>query len=923
MDQGHQTSHGNRSRVQAARPALASPVSTLATLQRSAGNAATTRLISSLQVSRQQKPADTPDAGVPADAGVAAAADAGVIGSYVIQSTDAGQRQQIEELAKNGGRNAPRKHYDEAWLEHAKNKPVAGVPENGSEMARNEEMLGRFHLAVGKFEREVDASLAAFEAAGKDTMRGILDKSEERAHGELIRYGITSKTERIVRGSKAGVHYEDVTTYIQDADSAGGKQLGAAAKLLLEKGEAAEAARRAYNDVLYSYASGIDADPRAPAPPELGPLGEKMSAADKDRDIYREGVAGTYPLLASFTEKNSWDWSALRLLSKGPGDDAAKVAGEKIAENLADITKVRDELKPGGGVNVFKLDKIVALTKAKQATPADSWQLKVLDEHISDVKSTALIMSVALAVINLALLAVGPVTGGLSLIGAAALSTAAAISSAQEFMLESAMAGSDLEKARALSQHDPSLFWLAVEIVGAALDVGQGAAAAGKLLGNFRKVAAVTKEVQLARTSAEADEALARLEQVAKEVGGEKLAKSVLAEVSGEGKAAAVSKDLKVIEEAGGLPATAAKEAGEAVTKTGGVVHVTPKGKLFSCSSPCTELRAKYFEALSRDKSGGLMKQITDLEAEAKALGVAPTKSQLNGIAKKVAALDESLQAANRLHKAEEIAAWLPTAAKDFPILAEAKLDAAAIARILEKSEASHRKGQLLEELLAARIRAALADETAKVALLGEKAVGKAAEFVPGHLVRDVRGKQFSDGLVIVREGDTVHVMAVIEAKAGKASAAELKGLYTPLKDMTDDELKILRMEAIEEWRQANAGKIPGARTMKSADVDANFKSDVDKILKDMPKTEAGQGSLDIERIGRDGALFLDGQLTKVRGGRQTKVVAGVPSDVPKDALTKNLGKKQGLNVGVEQLDLSSKQLHGLAEEIAARGVRD
>jgi hypothetical protein len=366
-----------------------------------------------------------------------------------------------------------------------------------------------------------------------------------------------------------------------------------------------------------------------------------------------------------------------------------------------------------------------------------------------------------------------------------------------------------------------------------------------------------------------------------------------------------------------GLPAPGElKDAGDAATTTGGHVHVTRDGRLFSCTSACTEIRAKYANTLANNKE--LLGSVEALESRAKKLGPTASKGELDAVAREVATLDQAISKAAKAERAQRIMAWLPDATKRYKVLQDFPLGADQIARIAEKADPAHIKGQLLEELMARKVEQMLGTEAGRTALAGERAAEK-LEFIPGHLVRDAKGRQFSDGLIVIRRGPTdLEVVTILESKAGKASSRGLKSAYTPLKELDDEDLFWLRMDAIDELRETNPRQIPGLDGMSSTEIDELYKADVDRIIDRLPKSEGGQPVKDIERL-VEGGITIDGKPTKLRGGRgSTKVVGAVPSDVSAKGL-KDAVAQQGVKFDVLDMEATSKEINSLASEIAAQ----
>jgi hypothetical protein len=86
------------------------------------------------------------------------------------------------------------------------------------------------------------------------------------------------------------------------------------------------------------------------------------------------------------------------------------------------------------------------------------------------------------------LVAAGTFVAGL---GAAGLSGYFAVDHLRQYMLDSAASGTDFDRARAISSADPSLFWLALDIVGAVADIHGAMSAFRALSGAVRETLAL------------------------------------------------------------------------------------------------------------------------------------------------------------------------------------------------------------------------------------------------------------------------------------------------------------------------------------------------------------------------------------------------------------------------------------------------
>ncbi len=163
---------------------------------------------------------------------------------------------------------------------------------------------------------------------------------------------------------------------------------------------------------------------------------------------------------------------------------------------------------------------MIATTQASLGVPTDSLRHRWVEAEASRRATTSMIINIALGALalGLGLLAAIP-SGGSSLVaagtfiaglGAAGISTYFAAEHIQQYSLESAASGTDFDKARAVSGADPSLFWLALDIVGAILDINAAAEAFSELVLTVREAVALRRAAQTAEEIARAE---ARVEE--------------------------------------------------------------------------------------------------------------------------------------------------------------------------------------------------------------------------------------------------------------------------------------------------------------------------------------------------------------------------------------------------------------------------
>jgi len=155
-----------------------------------------------------------------------------------------------------------------------------------------------------------------------------------------------------------------------------------------------------------------------------------------------------------------------------------------VDERIKNIAAVRDEL--GGRLNLWTQPQIVALTKASMGL--QPWGSRVVDEAITKMRRDAAEdekVWTAFAV-GLGLLAALPTGGGsVALAGLAVAGATYSLNTLyqhyKDYTLASAASGTNLDKAQAISADDPSLMWLAFDLLDLGLNV-VGASAAFKRL---------------------------------------------------------------------------------------------------------------------------------------------------------------------------------------------------------------------------------------------------------------------------------------------------------------------------------------------------------------------------------------------------------------------------------------------------------
>lgn len=243
-------------------------------------------------------------------------------------------------------------------------------------------------------------------------------------------------------------------------------------------------------DDFYEWLSGLEAAKQNPYPFSTDtPLWRRYLSL---RQIYGE----RFPILLA----RNIDYSKLNDL-----DDATllKHIQSKAAEVMKNIRETDDKLEPE---KIWDLPPLVARTKQFLGIAEGSGADQTLTEHQKSLASDSFWKSIGLAALQIGLGILAAVaSGGLSLaltIGSAAVGIYQASEHYEEYGFQQAAAGTSLDPAQVLGNQDPSLFWLAVDIVGAVIDAGAAFKA-------FSSLSRAAKAVQSASRAAGATAALA------------------------------------------------------------------------------------------------------------------------------------------------------------------------------------------------------------------------------------------------------------------------------------------------------------------------------------------------------------------------------------------------------------------------------
>lgn len=273
---------------------------------------------------------------------------------------------------------------------------------------------------------------------------------------------------------------------------------------------------------------------------EYDDLKKQIEEANKSYYSLRFDKESKFPILATYAEESESNLKTLAAIGQGitagakPFDYAGASTGiESLAaqtfEKLENIRKVRDALSVPNQVKIWKSENILKGTKAAMGLKPESIESRLIDDRVKQVASdefwdNLLIGAIA---IGLGLIAAIPSGGSsialaittVSALGSAGLGIYQAKKSLDEYQLTMAESGMHFDKAKAISQENPSLFWLAVEIIGVIADVGQ---AVSKGLAIFRKLMALRTEAITAKAAGNLEKGKAALKNL-EEIGNKEV----------------------------------------------------------------------------------------------------------------------------------------------------------------------------------------------------------------------------------------------------------------------------------------------------------------------------------------------------------------------------------------------------------------
>lgn len=584
----------------------------------------------------------------------------------------------------------------------------------------------------------------------------------------------------------------------------------------------------------------------------------------------------TYPALFALRGDSDLDaFIANPSSSEEPGDQLAamRLMSQALHDTRDNIDKTYPLLSDPKGEFALELEPIHEQMFGADPAWKDPFRALVAREAVKEHGNDQFWRTMGLAAVGLAVFVVAELsTGGLAtFLFAAAAGTGAAQAAASwdKYLTDKAAADTNMSKETALLAEDKAsddLITAVIDTVMAFVDVYTAAKGGAKAL-----QAETEAEAKLASAAAKEAEAVA---------------------------------------------AGAALEGSSEISTETGHVHITEDGRLVSCFNPCMNPRNRWARTLA--DNGDLSNRLDSMETKAEEGARANAgKEARDALAREYATLDDALAAASARTVAQALLKGMNDLVARFPFLKAIASDESALARLVRKRSTNALKGQLLEELDAARVRAAI--DAGQYADLAAR-TGRPVEFISGDNLREIsiyRTKegseyrvlsQFSDGVVGVRDGSTFEVAQIRESKAGTFSAGKLEAQTQPLSQLSNRLQREIRLDAIKDFRAANVGDA-AIEAMSDEELDAAFKEKIDDLV-GRNIGVAGQPERDMERVlGGDFVELKDGKEVPIRliGSRDKTTIVGItPAGV---AVDEAAIRSQGL------LKFEHQAMQGVTEE--------
>jgi hypothetical protein len=398
----------------------------------------------------------------------------------------------IEYVAGNRQLAAPKldwDQYDHVKHDQAKRRQfVRGMVE---ERVRE---LGSFEKALMSVENpnpQIQADLAVvqadaqqfateFKGQARITAERMLKGSLQAISGVLQSYGIPPSAAVVAAGELLkgkGVEEEAAAVVRRaknSADEPGGANEPASVTHRMRLAQWVERLKEHQQRVQTAFVRSNKADQNVSL--NSGPADHHAVSARETLRAERDSLAGlwiqaerAHPVLATYRSGGPLEKVDLGTLDTAPVDGEMQAMLEHVLPKVASIARANFLIQKGL-ISPLSLPAVVAMTRANMFVPAGSIRAGVvrdLMDEAAGAQESGFVMAVSLA---LALLTLVP-TGGASLaipvgIASAGLAAYSAMKEFEHYDNQKTLNNTDLDRARALSDEEPSLAGFAMSLVG-------------------------------------------------------------------------------------------------------------------------------------------------------------------------------------------------------------------------------------------------------------------------------------------------------------------------------------------------------------------------------------------------------------------------------------------------------------------------
>jgi hypothetical protein len=341
-------------------------------------------------------------------------------------------------------------------------------PERKALIPVKKNILGTFTQQWTAWEAKIKEIHQQLDQNLTDTVSALLDESEQQILAESIRYGIQLEGPEGVNPAALGIQ-------LPVPSEAQKKGLKAAAKQLLELWKKRDQAKITAQALLTPPWDLID--------------------IDREFALQRKNLTTQYPVLAAYSTNRE---KLAELASDSDPTHSLRVEMNKRLDNIAWVRAgMREHLLP-----VMRRDPgLRNSAKANLGFKAPSVANRVIEDDAAAEAASQEDLDRLNSVIGVGLLIISFIPGlqVVGLVGGLAMGAADIYSKFQEYTWEEAASGTAFDRAFAISQSDPSLFRLGLEIaVGIATGVVEGVII-GEAIKAFKVLAPLVHEAVAAR----------------------------------------------------------------------------------------------------------------------------------------------------------------------------------------------------------------------------------------------------------------------------------------------------------------------------------------------------------------------------------------------------------------------------------------